>query len=82
MNQTEIRAKILQVLAGIAPEAATGSINEGVDFRDQFDFDSMDFLNFAIALSKAFAIDLPEREYPRLANLKGCQDYLAKAIVS
>ena len=39
--------------------------------------DSMDLLNFVIGLHKELAVDIPETDYPRLATLDGCVDYLA-----
>lgn len=46
------------------------------NFRDQFDFDSMDFLSFAMGLHKATGIDIPEIDYPCLSNLDGPIAYL------
>jgi len=77
MTEDEIRARVIEALASVAPDAAETEIEPGVKFRDQFDFDSMDSLNFAIALSKAFGIDIPERDYARLASLDGCIAYLS-----
>jgi acyl carrier protein len=47
-----------------------------VSFRDQLDIDSMDFLNFVIALHKELRIEIPEVDYPKLATLKGCVEHL------
>jgi acyl carrier protein len=41
------------------------------------DLDSMDFLNFVIALHEASGVDVPEKDYPQLASLNGCIEYLA-----
>jgi len=48
-----------------------------VELREQLDLDSMDFLNFAIGLNKAFGVDIPEADYRKLATLEGCVGYLA-----
>jgi acyl carrier protein len=37
----------------------------------------MDFLNFLIAVHKATGIEIPESDYPKLATLDGCVDYVA-----
>jgi acyl carrier protein len=68
----EIRATVLRVLGEIAPEADLASLKPDVSFRDQLDIDSMDFLNFVIALHEALRIDIPETDYPKLATLDGC----------
>jgi acyl carrier protein len=47
-----------------------------VAFRDQFEIDSMDFLNFIIALHEATGVDIPEVDYPLLETLGGCVAYI------
>ena len=77
MSREEIASLVRGALTSVAPESATQPIEPDADFRDQMDLDSMDFLNFIIALHEATGIDIPEKDYPRLASLNGCVDYLA-----
>ncbi len=80
MNQGDaIRNTILRLLGDITPEADLQSIKPDVSLRDQLDIDSMDFLNFVIALHKEFQVEIPEHEYPRLATLNGCVNYVVAA---
>ena len=79
MTRDEIRAAILRVLGEIAPEADLSAIKADAPFRDQLDLDSMDLLNFVIAVHAALHVEIPEADYPRLATLDGCVDYLAGA---
>lgn len=79
MTKDEIRTVVLRSLGEIAPEADPATIKPEVGFRDQLDLDSMDFLNFVIALHQALGVDIPEADYPRLATLDGCVEYLARA---
>jgi acyl carrier protein len=44
--------------------------------RDELDIDSMDFLNVVIALHERLGIEIPEGDYPKLATLAGCVEYL------
>lgn len=74
-DKDAVRSKVLAVLAKVAPELEAASLDPRVNFRDQMDFDSMDFLNFAIGLHKAFGVDIPETDYPKLFNLAGCVAY-------
>ncbi len=76
MNQAEIESKVLALFLDIAPDVDPAKLKRDVAFRDQFDFDSMDTLNFAIGLSKAFAIDVPETAYPQLASLAKAVAYV------
>jgi acyl carrier protein len=76
----ELRAVVLRALASVAPEADLAAIDADGAFRDQLDLDSMDFLNFVIALHAATGVDVPEADYARLATLRGCEAYLAEKI--
>ena len=73
-------ASIVEALTRIAPEIDPASIQPGVNFRDQLDLDSMDFLNFVLALHERLGIDIPEVDYPRLYTLDGAVAYLAAKI--
>jgi acyl carrier protein len=79
VTRDEIRALVLRSLGEVAPEADLVAIKPDVGFRDQLDLDSMDFLNFVVALHEALGVDVPEADYPRLATLDGCVEYLARA---
>jgi acyl carrier protein len=63
-------------LLSVAPDLEGEAINPDAPFREQFEIDSMDFLNFVIALHKATGIDISERDYPQLETLAGCVRYL------
>lgn len=76
MTTQEIQKTVLRILGRIAPEADPNSIKPDVPFRDQLDLDSMDTLNFVIALHKQFNVDIPEADYPRLYTLHGTVAYL------
>lgn len=75
---TDIRETIIRLLGEIAPEADMASLRSDLNLRDQLDIDSMDFLNFVIALHKTFEIEIPETDYPRLSTLDGCVAYVTK----
>jgi acyl carrier protein len=80
MTTEEIRNVVLNCLGSIAPEADLSRIRPALSLREQFDIDSMDFLNFVIALHKELQLEIPERDYPKLITLDGCVDYLAVAL--
>ena len=75
-SRSEIREKILTVLARVIPELEPGLLNDERAIRDQLDVDSMDMLNFVIGLSQAFALPIPEADYKRIATVKALVDYL------
>ena len=76
MTKEKIRATVLRVLGDIAPEADPASLKPDVDLREQLDLDSMDILNFVVGLHAALGVEIPEADYPKLATLDGCLDYL------
>ena len=82
MTGGEVKATVLRLLADIAPEADLTALAPDVEFPDQIDIDSMDFLNFVIALGAEFGVEIPELDYPKLATLDGCLDYLLAAIAA
>ena len=77
MTPEEIKTTILDTLTRIAPEIEAASIETNTSFRGQLDLDSMDFLNFVLALHDRLGIDIPEADYPRLSTLDGAIAYLA-----
>jgi acyl carrier protein len=72
-----LESRILTLLVGVAPDIDPGAVRPELDFRDQFDFDSMDLFNFAAALHESFGIDIPERDYRNLMSLAKCAAYLS-----
>lgn len=80
MSRDEIRATVLRVLGDIAPEADLAAVRPDVAFREQLDLDSMDVLNVVIGLHEALHVEIPEADYPQLATLEGCVDYLAARV--
>jgi len=80
MNREDLAKRILDLLTEIAPDVEASSVIPGIDFRDQFDFDSMDTLNFAIALHRELGVEVPETEYSQLASLDKCVAYLGPRV--
>ncbi len=80
MDPAQLASRVLELITNIAPDVDPASVLPGVDFRDQFDFDSMDTLNFAIALSRELGVEVPETDYSRLAGLDKCVAYLGSRL--
>ena len=77
MTRDEVKRIVTEALTRIAPEIDPASIVTGAALRDQLDLDSMDFLNFVLALHERLGVDIPEADYPRLASLDGAIEYVA-----
>jgi acyl carrier protein len=80
MTRDEIRAAVLETLTSVAPEIDPGSLQPGTAFRQEFDLDSMDFLNFVIALHGRLGVNVPEGDYGKVGTLDGAIDYLASRL--
>jgi acyl carrier protein len=82
MNEQELRQTILDVLCEIAPEVDPETVPSDKDLREELDLDSMDFLNFTIALHERLGVDIPEADAPRLFTLDGGIAYLQKKLAA
>jgi acyl carrier protein len=80
MTREAIREAVVKALTGVAPEINPASLSPDEAFRQEFDLDSMDFLNFVIALHGSLNVDVPEADYPKLGTLNGAVDYLANRL--
>jgi acyl carrier protein len=76
MNRDDIKAAALEELTNVAPDLADEEIPDDADLREEFDLDSMDFLNWITALHRRLGVDIPELDYPKLRSLGAAADYL------
>ena len=81
MNETDIRAVIAAALEEVAPGSDIDQIDADEDFVYELDIDSMDFLNFVIAVHEKTGIEIPERDYPKLSSLNKAVGYLQGTLV-
>ena len=72
----------MKALTTIAPEVEPATIRPAVSFRDQLDLDSIDFLNFVIAVHDRLGVDVPEADYAKLSTLDGAVAYLQSKLTS
>jgi acyl carrier protein len=78
MQTTDIDRIVLDLLAQVAPEAPLDSLATDRPFRDQFTFDSVDFLSFILKLEEKTGKRISELDYPGLSSLDGCRAYLGR----
>jgi len=82
MLNVDFAALVKASLFSVAPDLEGEAIDPDVPFRDQFEFDSMDFLNFIIDLHRRTGIAVAEPDYSQLASLAGAVRYLKSQIDS
>ncbi len=76
MDEQQLRRTALEILQSIAPEVEPADIVGGSPLRNQVDLDSMDWLNFLIALHEKLQVDIPEADYARLVTIDDVVAYL------
>jgi acyl carrier protein len=76
MTRDDVRATVITALARVAPEIDPTTIDADAPLRRTYDLDSMDFLNFIIALHKTLGVTVPEQDYAQLATVNGAIAYL------
>lgn len=77
MLPADLPQQILSALIEVAPDADAAHLDPDQSFRDQFEIDSLDFLNLILSLEKRLGIKIPEGDYPKLSSLNGAVRYLA-----
>ena len=76
MTRDQIKDLILEIIEDIDEDAEFDDLNPDQPLRDQLDLDSMDFLDIVMELRKRYQLQIPEEEYPELATLTSCVNYL------
>ncbi len=76
MSPEEIKSVILDILADIAPDEDLSALKDDVNFRDQMELDSMDFLDIVMELRKRYRVQVPEEDYTQLASMDSTVNYL------
>ena len=78
MSEQDYAKLVRDTLLSVAPDLEGMEIEPDETFREQFEIDSMDFLNFVKGISKSTGRDIPEADYPELETLTGCVAYLKR----
>lgn len=76
MTREEIKNVVLEIIQDIDEEVDLSGLKEDQPLRDQLDLDSMDFLDIVMELRKRYKLQIPEDDYPQLATMLSCINYL------
>lgn len=76
MDEKIIGDTIARALGAIAPEVSVSELLPDKPLRDQVDLDSMDWLNFLVALHEQLHVEIPEADYRKLRTLNELVAYL------
>jgi acyl carrier protein len=75
-DKTAAPSKIRRAFYDIVPDAESETMNDDLPLRQQFDMDSVDFLNFIIKLHETFGVEIPEADYRHLTTVNAIAQYL------
>lgn len=76
MEANEVRQIVLDIIKDVALDEDVSNLNDDVALREQLDLDSMDFLDIVMELKKRHKVEVPQEDYPRLATMNSCVEYL------
>ena len=76
MTKHDCKKLVIDIISDIAPDEDLSAIKPEIKLRDQLQLASMDFLDIVMELRKRHGIEVPEADYPHLASLESCADYL------
>jgi acyl carrier protein len=79
MTKDEATALLAATLHEIAPEVDLGATDPDLPFQEVADIDSVSFLTLTAAIHDRVGIEIPPRDYPKLATLKMFVSYLMSA---
>lgn len=82
MTRTQLRAKLTAILRRFLPDFDPKALEPDASLRKALAADSMDVLNFVVAIHDELGIDIPEADYAKIDTLDDCLDYLAAAIAA
>lgn len=77
MTRDELRAAVIAALTRIAPEIDPAALDASAPLREQVDLDSVDFMNFLVAVHRDLGVSVPETDYARIPSIDACVEYLA-----
>ncbi len=76
MTRDEIKDVVIEIIQDIDEDSDMENLQADQALRDQLDLDSMDFLDIVMELRKRYKLQIPEADYPELATLDSCVNYL------
>ena len=82
MNDTDIKARVVEIIRTVAPEVEAGELRADRPLRDQVDLDSMDWLRVIVGVHEKLRVDIPEADYGKLRTLDDWARYLGPRIAA
>jgi acyl carrier protein len=77
MNEHDAREAVHTAILQVAPEVDVAGLDEGSRLQQDLELDSLDFLRLVETIDEATGIDIPERDYAKVATVRSLIGYLA-----
>ena len=71
------RQIILDAIVKIAPDIEPDTLPPDIDFHEEAELDSMDFLGVLTAVQEATGLEVPESDYSEIVTIDQFTDYLS-----
>lgn len=78
----DIDTAVRTALTRISPEADLDALPGDAGLQEELDLDSMDFLNFLIALSELTGVEIPESDSSQVRTFADCAAYVHARVAS
>ena len=72
----DTREIVLAAITKVAPDVDPSTLPSDLDFREEADLDSMDFIGILTAVHEATGIEVPEIDYPLITTVDAFAEYL------
>jgi len=82
MTIDAVRDAIDEILLDVVPNARLEVLDRSRPFRAQLDMDSMDVLTIVEQIHARLHVNIPERDYDRVASLDDLAAYVASRVPS
>ena len=76
----DTREIVLAAIVKVAPDVDPSTLPGDVDFREEADLDSMDFIGILTAVHEATGIEVPELDYPLITTVDAFAAYLSTRV--
>ncbi len=74
----QARQAVHDALRAIVPDADLARLDDHAPLRGELELDSLDLLSFVASLSAATGMRIDEADYPRVATVAGCVEFLTE----
>jgi acyl carrier protein len=72
----DARETVFAAIRRVAPDVDTTTLPTDVDFREEAELDSMDFIGILTAVQEATGVEVPETDYPLITTVDDFAGYL------